>query len=123
MPNVWVEGFQKTAFFFGILSNPLLAAFVRIDKVVWGKTCLSDSATKSSDGKLLMNGDNTAFILFAKNNVASFLSDHRKPKLLENFDRLRAGDSWKFRHAPELKRWSELGETSPDVETPLNKAQ
>ena len=61
-PDVWVHGLPRLA---AIPCNPLLFAFVGIDKVVGREAGLSDCTAKSSDGKFLMDGNNTAFVLFA----------------------------------------------------------
>ncbi len=70
-----------------------LSVFVGINKFIGCDTCLSNCAAKGSYGKFLMDGNNTASILFAKDNMATALSDGGKAKYLENFDGSIPGDS------------------------------
>ena len=86
--------------------TPNLFVFVGIDKFVGCDACLSDCAAQRSDGKFLVGGDNTTFILFAKDNMAAALSYDRKAKRFENLDCFGSGDSWQFRHEQESRRWS-----------------
>jgi len=57
----------------------LLFAFVGIDKIIWSKACLPDCTTESADGKGFVNGDDTAFVLFAMHDMTATLSDYEKP--------------------------------------------